>query len=250
MLAGISSEYYIRLERGTATGSPRAWSTGSPTPSSSTTPNAATSSTCSAPPAAIAPRVAPSRPASPTHHPAGTRLDGSDPGVRGHRATRRRRRQRTRPSLVRTHLRRARAIHPNNARFIFLNPAAAEFFVDWDTVANDTVALLRAEAGRDLYDRTLTDLIGDLSTRSDEFRVRWAAHDVRIHTSGVKRLHHPVVGDLDLPFESFPLPGDTARISLTYSAEPGSPTQDSLDLLASWTTTPRDPSRFSATSDD
>jgi hypothetical protein len=103
--------------------------------------------------------------------------------------------------------------------------------------ANDTVALLRAEAGRDPYDRDLSDLIGQLSTRSEEFRRRWAAHNVRIHTSGVKLLHHPVVGDLDLPFESFPLPAGPGQSLLTYTAEPGSPTQDALSLLASWTTT-------------
>ena len=126
---------------------------------------------------------------------------------------------------------------PNNARFVFLDPHAAEFFRDWDKVANDTVALLRAEAGRDPYDRQLSDLIGELSTRSDEFRVRWAAHDVRIHTTGVKRLHHPVVGDLDLAFESFPLAGDPGQSLLTYTAEPGSPSQDALNLLASWAAT-------------
>jgi hypothetical protein len=74
---------------------------------------------------------------------------------------------------------------------------ATEFFCDWDKVANDTVALLRAEAGRDPYDRHLSDLIGELSTRSEEFRVRWAAHHVRIHTTGTKRFHDPVVGDLE-----------------------------------------------------
>jgi transcriptional regulator with XRE-family HTH domain len=126
---------------------------------------------------------------------------------------------------------------PNNARFIFLHPHANVFFRDWDKAANDTVALLRAEAGRDPYDRNLSDLIGELSTRSNDFRVRWAAHNVRIHTTGVKLLHHPVVGDLDLPFESFPLPGDSGQSLLTYTAEPGSPSQDALNLLASWTAT-------------
>ena len=126
---------------------------------------------------------------------------------------------------------------PNNARFVFLDPQATEFFRDWDKVANDTVALLRAEAGRDPYDRQLSDLIGELSTRSDEFRGRWAAHDVRIHTTGVKLLHHPVVGDLELPFESFPLAADPSQSLLTYTAEPGSPTQDALNLLASWAAT-------------
>ena len=125
----------------------------------------------------------------------------------------------------------------NNARFVFLDPNATEFFRDWDKAANDTVALLRAEAGRDPYDRDLSDLIGQLSTRSDEFRHRWAAHNVRIHTSGVKLLHHPVVGDLDLPFESFPLPADPGQSLLTYTADPGSTTQDALNLLASWAAT-------------
>jgi transcriptional regulator with XRE-family HTH domain len=122
----------------------------------------------------------------------------------------------------------------NNARFVFLDPNATEFFRDYDKAANDTVALLRAEAGSDPYDRDLSDLIGQLSTRSEDFRRRWAAHNVRIHSNGVKLLHHPVVGDLDLPFESFPLPADPGQSLLTYTAEPGSPTQDALNLLASW----------------
>jgi transcriptional regulator with XRE-family HTH domain len=123
---------------------------------------------------------------------------------------------------------------PNNARFVFLDPYATEFFRDWDKVANDVVAMLRAEAGRAPYDRRLSDLIGELSTRSDEFRGRWAAHNVRIHTTGVKLIHHPVVGDLELPFESFPLAADPSQSLLTYTAEPESPSQDALNLLASW----------------
>ncbi|MGW1711668.1 helix-turn-helix transcriptional regulator [Streptomyces sp. NPDC002156] len=126
---------------------------------------------------------------------------------------------------------------PSNARFVFLDPHAAEFFRDWDGVANDTVAMLRAEAGRDAYDRRLTDLIGELSTRSEDFRRRWAAHNVRIHTTGVKRLHHPVVGDLELPFETFPLGADPSQFLLAYTAEPASPSQDALNLLASWAAT-------------
>ena len=125
----------------------------------------------------------------------------------------------------------------NTARFVFLDPQATDFFRDYDRAANDTVALLRAEAGRDPYDRDLSDLIGQLSTRSEEFRRRWAAHNVRIHTTGVKLLHHPVVGDLDLTFESFPLPADPTQSLLVYTAEPGSPTQDALQLLASWAAT-------------
>jgi len=138
---------------------------------------------------------------------------------------------------------------PNNARFIFLDPHAAEFFRDWDKVANDTVALLRAEAGRDPYDRQLSDLIGELSTRSQEFRGRWGAHNVRIHTSGVKRLHHPVVGDLELAFESFPLAADPSQSLLTYTAEPGSPSQDAIRLLASWAATTDDIQQPASTDD-
>jgi transcriptional regulator with XRE-family HTH domain len=125
----------------------------------------------------------------------------------------------------------------NNARFVFLDPVATTMYRDWSAVADDTVALLRAEAGRDPHDRQLSDLVGELSIRSDEFRTRWAAHDVRIHTSGVKRMRHPVVGDLDLPYESFPLPGDPGQSLVTYTAEPGSPSEDALNLLASWAAT-------------
>jgi hypothetical protein len=127
--------------------------------------------------------------------------------------------------------------HPNSARFLFLDPHATEFFRDWDKVANDTVALLRAEAGREPYDRGLSDLIGELSTRSGEFRVRWAAHNVQIHTTGVKLIHHPIVGDLELAFESFSLATDPSQSLLTYTAEPASASQDALNRLAGEVTT-------------
>ena len=126
---------------------------------------------------------------------------------------------------------------PNSARFLFLNPRAAEFFIDWDKVAHDAVAILRAEAGRDPYDRRLTELIGELSTRSAEFRVRWAAHNVKLHRSGVKRFHHPVVGDLTFNFEALDLAADPGQRMLVYTAEPGSPSHDALALLASWIST-------------
>ncbi|MFJ9250884.1 helix-turn-helix domain-containing protein [Streptomyces sp. NPDC101776] len=138
---------------------------------------------------------------------------------------------------------------PNNTRFVFLDPQATEFFRAWDQIAGDCVAMLRAEAGRDLYDRRLTDLIGELSTRSEEFRHRWAAHNVRMHTTGVKLLHHPVVGDLDLPFESFPVGGDPSQVLLTYTAEPASPSQDALNLLASWAATHDDTERSAPAND-
>lgn len=131
---------------------------------------------------------------------------------------------------------------PNSARFIFLDPRASDFWPDWEKAANDTVAMLRTEAGRDPYDRDLSDLVGELSTRSDEFRVRWADHNVRLHVTGRKAIRHPVVGDLDLPFEFLPLTGDRGQSLLVYTAEPGSPTRDALDILTSWTTAPRDSS--------
>jgi transcriptional regulator with XRE-family HTH domain len=130
---------------------------------------------------------------------------------------------------------------PNMARFIFLNQRASEFFPDWERIADDAVAILRAEAGRDPYDKRLSDLIGELSTRSDEFRVRWAAHNVKLHRTGAKTLHHSLVGDVTLDYEALDLPGDTGQRILVYSAEPGSPSQQSLDLLASWATTPTSP---------
>jgi hypothetical protein len=117
---------------------------------------------------------------------------------------------------------------------VFLDPRATTFFREWEKVANDTVALLRAEAGRDPYDRDLSDLIGELSTRSEDFRVRWAAHDVRIHNTGVKKLHHDVVGDLDLPFESLPIETGSSTSLVTYLPEPDSSSHEALALLASW----------------
>lgn len=125
----------------------------------------------------------------------------------------------------------------NNARFTFLNPRARDFYADWTGIANDIVAVLRAEAGRNPYDPNLTELIGELSTRSEEFRVRWATHDVRFHRTGRKTLHHPVVGSMDLTYEALELPGDPGLTLLAYTAEPGSPTQDALRLLATWAAT-------------
>jgi transcriptional regulator with XRE-family HTH domain len=123
---------------------------------------------------------------------------------------------------------------PSNARFVFLDQQAKTFFRDWDTVANDTVAILRAEAGRDPHNRDLSDLVGQLSTRSDDFRHRWAAHNVRIHSAGVKLFHHPVVGDLDLPYESLPLKPGSSTALVGYTPEPDTAAHDALALLASW----------------
>lgn len=127
---------------------------------------------------------------------------------------------------------------PNSARFVFLDPGAGEFFVDYDKAANDCVAFLRAEAGRDPYDKDLTELIGELSTRSEEFRLRWAAHDVKYHRTGRKRFHHPLVGDIELDYEAFELAGDPGQRINVYTAPPDSPSEEALSLLASWVTGP------------
>ncbi|MDY7529476.1 MULTISPECIES: helix-turn-helix transcriptional regulator [unclassified Cryobacterium] len=126
---------------------------------------------------------------------------------------------------------------PNTARFAFLDPRAVDFWPDWNLIASGTVATLRAEAGKNPYDKGLTDLIGELSTRSEEFRIRWAAHDVYQHTSGEKRLHHPVVGDLELTYEAMQLVTDEGLTLLVYGAEPGTKSADALGLLASWAAT-------------
>jgi MmyB-like transcription regulator ligand binding domain len=125
----------------------------------------------------------------------------------------------------------------NVARFVFLDPRAHTFFIDWPTAANDIVAALRAEAGKNPYDRGLSDLVGELSTRSEEFATRWATQNVRFHRSGLKDIHHPIVGDLHLSFEVMDLPADPGLSLVVYGAEPGSASQDALHLLASWTAT-------------
>jgi MmyB-like transcription regulator ligand binding domain len=125
----------------------------------------------------------------------------------------------------------------NVARFLFLSPRARAFFPDWEGVASDLVASLRTVAGRNPHDRALQDLVGELSTRSQEFRTPWAAHNVRYHQTGRKRLHHPVVGDLELTYEVLALPADPGLSLVVYGAEPGSASQDGLRLLASWAAT-------------
>ncbi|RSM91480.1 XRE family transcriptional regulator [Kibdelosporangium aridum] len=127
----------------------------------------------------------------------------------------------------------------NIARYIFLDPSAQHFYVDWDAATVTTAALLRAEAGREPHDRALRELVGELSTLSSEFRTQWASHDVRIHHDGIKRLRHPEVGDLELTYQSLNLPlSNRAVHDLTiYTAEPGTASEDRLKVLASWTAT-------------
>src|SRR5262249_8346254 len=110
---------------------------------------------------------------------------------------------------------------PNSARFIFLDERAPGFYAEWERVATDAVAVLRAAAGRDPYARGLSDLVGELSTRSDLFRTRWAAHNVSNHDAGSKRFHHPAVGELELSYETMTLAADTGLLLFVYTAEPG-----------------------------
>jgi hypothetical protein len=125
----------------------------------------------------------------------------------------------------------------NIARFQFLDPAGPDFYPDWDTAADVTVALLRTEAGRDPYNDDLAHLIGELSTRSADFRTRWAQHNVRLHHTGTKTFHHPAIGDLTLDYESMDLQADPGLNLTVYTAAPDSPSHDSLRLLASWAAT-------------
>jgi hypothetical protein len=125
----------------------------------------------------------------------------------------------------------------NFARFVFLDPRAKEFFADWERAAKDCAALLRSEAGRNPYDRGLSDLIGELSTQSEEFRGHWAAHNVRLHNKGTKQFNHPVVGELELSYNRLEVPADPGLTIVAYTAEPGSRSAEAFSLLASWAAT-------------
>lgn len=125
----------------------------------------------------------------------------------------------------------------NTTRFVYLDPAARDFFVDYDAIANDAASMLRLEAGRNPHDRELIALVGELSTQSELFRQRWASQDVKFHRSGQKRLRHPAVGQLDLDFEAMDLPSEPELRLNVYTAPAGSPTADALQLLASWAAT-------------
>lgn len=128
---------------------------------------------------------------------------------------------------------------PNLPRYIFLDPSAQEFFIDWEAAGSATTALLRVEAGREPGDRALRELVGELSTLSPAFRDQWADHDVLMRHSGVKRLRHPEVGPLDLTFQSLDLPLSRRAVHqlVVYTAEPGTASEDRLKLLASWEAT-------------
>jgi transcriptional regulator with XRE-family HTH domain len=125
----------------------------------------------------------------------------------------------------------------NWARFVFLNPEARKFYGDWDRTAKDCVAILRSEAGRNPRDRELSDLVGELATQSEEFRGLWATHNVRLHTKGVKRFNHPIVGELELSFNRLEVVADSGLMIVAYTAEPGSRSAEAFRLLASWAAT-------------
>ncbi|CAN7474584.1 helix-turn-helix transcriptional regulator [Arthrobacter sp. LjRoot78] len=129
---------------------------------------------------------------------------------------------------------------PNQARYLFLDPRAADLYPDWRAIAATTVAMLRLETGRNPHDRALNELVGELTTRSGLFAALWAGHDVRIHTTGTKRFHHPVAGELSLQFETLHLPGDEGQTLFTFTAEPGSASENALAFLASWAAPPAD----------
>src|SRR5262249_37840476 len=125
----------------------------------------------------------------------------------------------------------------NNARFVYLDPAARAFFADWERSADDIAAMLRSEVGRNPRDTPLTELMGELSTRSQDFRPRGAAHNARFHRPGHKRFRHPVVGTLALDFEAMELPAPPGLTMLVYTAAAATPAADNLKLLASWAAT-------------
>jgi hypothetical protein len=125
----------------------------------------------------------------------------------------------------------------NHARFVFLEPRAEAFYADWDRAARETTAILRSAAGRDPYDRDLSDLVGELATQSEAFRTHWAAHNVRFHNTAAKHLHHPVVGELTLSFNRLDIAADHGLTLFTYAAEPSSRSEEALTLLGSWAAT-------------
>lgn len=126
---------------------------------------------------------------------------------------------------------------PNLARFAFLDSRAPEFYLDWPMACSLTAATLRYEVGKDPLSEELTALIGELSTRSPQFRRDWADNDVHEHRTGTKGYRHPAVGELTLQFDNLEAPGEPGLQILTYTAEPGSPSEEKLALLASWAAT-------------
>ena len=122
----------------------------------------------------------------------------------------------------------------NLARYMLLDPQARERVGEWDRIAAETVAMLRFEAGRYPHDRQLADLIGELTVHCPEFTHWWGDHRVLRRTHGAKSYRHPVVGELQFSYESFQVPGDTEQMLCVYTVEPGSDSAQALQMLASW----------------
>jgi len=122
----------------------------------------------------------------------------------------------------------------NLARYLFLDPRSRDYYAEWATVARDCASALRIEAGRNPFDRGLTDLVGELSTRSAEFRTWWAEHDVKLHRTATKVLQHSVVGEIEVTGEALEVPGDPGLTIIVYTVEPGSSSEEALRFLASW----------------
>jgi hypothetical protein len=125
----------------------------------------------------------------------------------------------------------------NHTRYLFLDDRSREFYVDWERSARGVVSALRLLAGHDPADRALVALVGELVTRSPEFRTWWAGHTVKTHTAGTKAIRHPVVGELTVAFETLTLASTPDIRIVTYLADAGTPSADALDLLRSWVAT-------------
>lgn len=129
---------------------------------------------------------------------------------------------------------------PNIARFVFLDPRARDFYPDWARARRTTAAMMRLEAGRNPLNATLTSLIGELSTLSPQFRTDWARQDVHEHRTGIKSFHHPEVGTVEVAFDVFELAGQDGLQIVTYSAPPGTATAEKFTMLASLAATTPD----------
>ena len=233
LLAGVSVDYYTRLERGKASGVSESVLARWRARFSSTRPSGRTSSTCprGAPTSRAARRPAPQR-IRPSVQRVLDAMTGAPAFVRNGRmdilAA-----NRLGQALYSEMFDKPCPGHPTRARFVFLDPRAHDVLPGLGSRRHDAVAVLRSEAGRDPYDRGLSDLVGELSTQSETFRTRWAKHNVHVHDTGVKRFHHPAVGDLSLTYETMELAADRGLTLFAYTAEVGSRSEDALNLLAS-----------------
>ncbi|MGW5345551.1 MmyB family transcriptional regulator [Streptomyces sp. HUAS TT3] len=126
----------------------------------------------------------------------------------------------------------------NIARITFLDPRSRELYADWPSCARENVAYLHLEAGRRPDDPRLAHLIGELSMKSADFRRWWAEHPVQDKTSGVKKFHHPLVGDLELTYETLRAADDPDQALITYGAQKDTSSHDALHMLLAWTASP------------